>query len=240
MHPARIVELLQPFLGPADEESLTPSDLQHISMYIDILSRWNERINLTSVRSQEDIVTRHFGESFFAARHLFRNRSADSGGRFLQKAVPAQVAANAQSPATKNRIAVADLGSGAGFPGLPIKLWVPEIDLTLIESNHKKSTFLREVVRALTLTGVDIENSRAEMLTPAQFDLVTLRAVEGFAGTLGVAARLLASAGRLSLLIGSSQVPVARSALASFSWDVPIDVPMSHSRVLLVGSSPSG
>ena len=57
---------------------------------------------------------------------------------------------------------------GAGFPGIPIKLWAPEISLTLIESNHKKATFLREVARALTLTDVDIQNARAESLLAAR------------------------------------------------------------------------
>src|SRR6202044_2663221 len=86
---------------------------------------------------------------------------------------------------------VADIGSGAGFPGVPIKLWAPNIALTLIESNHKKATFLREVARSLTLTNVNILNVRAEEVAQ-RFDLVTLRAVERFADTLPDAARLLA------------------------------------------------
>jgi 16S rRNA (guanine527-N7)-methyltransferase len=129
---------------------------------------------------------------------------------------------------------VADLGSGAGFPGIPIKLWAPNIALTLIESNHKKATFLREVARALTLTDIDIQNVRAETLPPSTFDAVTLRAVERFAETLPVAARLLAPGGRLALLIGDSQVDIARSALPTFAWDPPI--PQSQSRVLLTGT----
>src|ERR1700735_921699 len=84
MHPARIAELLQPFLPPAPnrchsepakagEESavLSVTQLQSISIYIDILLHWNSRINLTAIRNEEEIVPRHFGESLFAARHLF-------------------------------------------------------------------------------------------------------------------------------------------------------------------------
>jgi 16S rRNA G527 N7-methylase RsmG len=83
MHPARIAELLQPFLFPpnpchsepakAGEEPavLSATQLQSISTYIDILLHWNARINLTAIRNEEEIVTRHFGESLFAARHLF-------------------------------------------------------------------------------------------------------------------------------------------------------------------------
>ena len=81
MHPARIAELLDPFLGPQGQTP-DPRDLiSHISTYIDILLRWNARINLTAIRDPEDIVTRHFGESLFAARHLFPSGSAALQGR---------------------------------------------------------------------------------------------------------------------------------------------------------------
>src|SRR6202166_4167383 len=125
MEPARIAELLQPFLGPANDQRLTANDLSNISIYIDLLLRWNARINLTAIRQPEEIVTRHFGESLFAARQLFPRRLSVSGAA----ATPVQVA---------------DVGSGAGFPGIPIKLWAPNIFLTLIESNQKKAIFLRE------------------------------------------------------------------------------------------------
>ncbi len=153
MTPARIAELLQPFL---EAQPLSPAHLYSISTYIDILRRWNARINLTAIRDPEEIVTRHFGESFFAARHLFPVSS--SAAKTIEVPPCPSV-----SPVVK-AVEVADLGSGAGFPGIPIKLWAPHISLTLIESNHKKSTFLREVVRALTLTGVNIQNARAETL----------------------------------------------------------------------------
>jgi len=133
------------------------------------------------------------------------------------------------------QIRLADLGSGAGFPGLPIKLWAPNIALTLIESNQKKATFLREVARALTLTDVNIQNARAETLPPSTFDVVTLRAVERFAIALPVAAALLAPRGRLALLISSSQLTMTNTTLPALTWDTPIPVPGSQSRLLLLG-----
>jgi 16S rRNA (guanine527-N7)-methyltransferase len=184
MNAARIAELLAPFIGEHD----APALFANISTYIDILVRWNARINLTAIRDPEQIVTRHFGESLFLARNLFVGTAA----------VPSTLA---------------DLGSGAGFPGIPIKLWAPSIALTLIESNHKKAAFLREIARSLTLTDIDIQNARAETLPPAAFDVVTLRAVERFEGALPVAARLLKPQGRLALLIGSAQISQARSLL---------------------------
>ena len=264
MDPARIAELLQPFLvppspssapkdlssraqpdgsqserpgaveGPAvlsfqpgfsREESavLAPAQLQSISIYIDLLLRWNARINLTSVRDPEQIVTRHFGESLFAARHLF--------------------------PRVPSNDHVIDLGSGAGFPGLPLKIWAPHIRLTLVESNHKKATFLREVARALTLTNVNVFAGRAEDLasqlqtamTGAQQPrahercTVTLRAVERLETVLPTALSLAGHGGRLALLIGQAQVGLALALAPTMKWFEPIRVPLSSSRILLVG-----
>ncbi|HTW57986.1 MAG TPA: 16S rRNA (guanine(527)-N(7))-methyltransferase RsmG [Terriglobales bacterium] len=251
MLPARIAELLDPFLGaattpsPRDSEPgqrpgeepafLSPAQLQLISTYIDILLRWNARINLTAIRDPEQIVTRHFGESLFAARHLFPRAPAVCPVSSAVKDFDVDVA-NDQRP-TANHVRVADLGSGAGFPGLPIKLWAPNISLTLIESNHKKAAFLREVTRALTLTDVNIQTARAEALAGIIYDVVTLRAVERFETILPTAARLVAPRGRLALLIGSAQQGRARAILPAFSWYNPIPIPGSQSRIMIVGRS---
>jgi 16S rRNA (guanine527-N7)-methyltransferase len=141
--------------------------------------------------------------------------------------------AEARSP--KAEASLADVGSGAGFPGIPIKLWAPKISLTLIESNHKKATFLREVARALTLTDINIQNARAETLPPATFDVVTLRAVERPTKALSTAATLLAAGGRLALLISSSQLETTRFTLPHLTWNPPIPIPQSQSRILLIG-----
>ena len=110
----RIAELIAPYYE-------TPSDalLEQLSAYLDLLVRWNTRLNLTAIREPEEIVERHFGESLFTARHL------PSGETLL------------------------DFGSGAGFPGLPIQLALPWLRVTLAESQKKKSSFLREAVRVL-------------------------------------------------------------------------------------------
>ena len=238
MHLSRIAELLQPFLisspnschseqgrRPGEEPAVfSATQLQHISTYIDILLRWNARINLTAIRNEEEIVTRHFGESLFAARHLFPLTAHVEQDAFVRQFE------------RRSEICVADLGSGAGFPGLPIRLWAPEISLTLIESNQKKTAFLREVVRALTLTNINIQNVRAENMDPKQtFDLVTLRAIERFAAVLPTAAKLVATGGRLALLIGSSQVDEAKVVLPEFAWHPEIPIPSSKARTLLVG-----
>jgi 16S rRNA (guanine527-N7)-methyltransferase len=255
MNLARISELLHPFLDPA--QPLTEEDLNYISTYIDILTHWNSRINLTAIRDPEDIVTRHFGESLFAARHLFpRDFSVSSvsgacpdegrvvkdpddshakfpGDQHSPTGCPISRAPFAREVGTTNHPTVADVGSGAGFPGIPIKLWVPHIALTLIESNQKKSTFLREITRALTLTHVDIQNARAETLPEKSFDVVALRAVERFEDILPIAANLVAPTGRLALLISSAQLPHAQSSLPNLSWSTPLPVPQSRSRIVV-------
>lgn len=218
MDQARIAELLQPYLGADIDQRLTTNDLHSISIYIDLLQRWNARINLTAIRNEEEIVTRHFGESLFAARRLFPLCSS--------------------VPSVAKGLEVADVGSGAGFPGIPIKLWAAQISLTLIESNHKKATFLGEVTRALTLTDVNIKNDRAEALAGLTFEVVTLRAVERFNSILPVAARLVAPGGRLALLIGSAQYESAQAALPSFTWQDPLPIPGSQSRIVAIGKRP--
>jgi len=206
MEPARIAQLLEPFLA----SPLSGAQLQSISTYIDILLRWNARINLTAVRDAEHIVTRHFGESLFAARTLFPHPPS-AGARLV------------------------DLGSGAGFPGLPIKIWAPEITVTLIEANQKKSTFLREVVRALALAEAEVFAGRAEEFPPATADVVTLRAVERFEAALPIAARLAKPSGRLALLIGEAQLPNAQNVIPSQRW-AATPIPLSENRILAVSA----
>lgn len=211
----RISALLSPFL----EEPLSALQLEHISIYVDILLRWNARINLTALRTPEEIVTRHFGESFFLARHLFphkfKEKSTGKGGRVL------------------------DIGSGAGFPGLPLKIWNQAMNLTMIESNHKKATFLREVVRTLGLNDVVVKTDRAEELARdpgfPRSDFVTFRAVENFEKILNLAVTFLVPGGRLTLLLGASQSESLRE-VSSVRWEDPILVPQSHSRILATGS----
>jgi 16S rRNA (guanine527-N7)-methyltransferase len=228
MDTARIAALLEPFL----DQPLPSPALEQISIYIDLLLRWNARINLTAIRNPEEIVTRHFGESFFLASHLFPERVART--LLSAQGLPASKKADGMPPHTR----VLDLGSGAGFPALPLKIWSPNIHLTLIESNHKKAAFLRELVRSLTLTDVNVITERAETLVikdPPQAAVVTLRAVERFDTVLPLAIRFLSPSARLALLIGASQFPNLLRLAPTVDWRPSISIPQSHSRVLAIG-----
>lgn len=203
MDARRISALLQPFVRGA----LSEEQLNAFVTYLDLLGRWNERINLTAVRAPEEMVTRHFGESIFAAEQLLPQNKA---------------------------VEICDVGSGAGFPGLPLKIVRPQARVTLIEAHGKKATFLREVIRALNLTEIEVATVRAETIE-RQFDVVTLRAVEHFADVLPTAAKLVRVNGQLALLIGVSQIDDAKQALPMFGWRAAELLPKSSTRVLLQG-----
>jgi 16S rRNA (guanine527-N7)-methyltransferase len=154
--------------------------LPQLSTYLDLLLKWNARTNLTAIREPEEIVRRHFGESLFAARHL-----------------------------APNTVTLLDFGSGAGFPGLPIALLRPDIQITLAESQNKKATFLREAVRTLNLTNVEVWAARAETLPlTRQFQTIALRAVDNMEVALPAATALIAPEGQLVLLTTTTHLPM--------------------------------
>jgi 16S rRNA (guanine527-N7)-methyltransferase len=201
MEASALRDLLAPFVPAAE---LDDALLASVSVHLDLLTRWNQRMNLTALRSPEEMVVRHFGESLFAARALL-SRDAQQE--------------------------VFDLGSGAGFPGLPLKYWASRLQLTLIESRGKKATFLREVGRALHLTGFSVLNVRAESLSQ-RASLVTLRAVESFDHALITASRLVATGGQLAILIGATQRERALTLLPD-GESTSLDLPSSQQRILL-------
>jgi 16S rRNA (guanine527-N7)-methyltransferase len=183
-----IAELLAPYLG---SEKLADAQLAKISAHLDLLLKWNGRMNLTAVRDPAQIVTRHFGEALFTARHLFP--AADSEGT------------------------LADVGSGAGFPGLPIAIARPHLHVTLIEAHGKKAVFLKESVRAAGIANVRVLASRAESCIE-RFDVVAFRAVERFREIVPISATLAKPQGRLAGLVGSSQVEAAEDLIGG-KWE---------------------
>lgn len=125
---------LNELLSAARLECLDLELAERFGDYCSLLIRWNARTNLTAVRDEEGILSRHFVESIACARALQAGISS-----------------------------LLDFGSGAGFPGIPIALCRPEIAVTLAESQGKKAAFLREAVRTLGLSSV-VHSGRAERL----------------------------------------------------------------------------
>jgi 16S rRNA (guanine527-N7)-methyltransferase len=210
MEPTVISALLAPYV-----EVLAPGQVEQVSIYLDLLLKWNARMNLTAIRDPENIVKRHFGESFFLARHL-----------------PAELSD------------LTDIGSGAGFPAIPIKIYRPTLKTRLVEAQQRKATFLREVARALTLD-IEVVNSRVEdwlRNQPQTASIVTFRAVEKFETVLPTAAALVrktnqpsGQSGTLAILIGSAQVSLAKALLPDWRFKPEISVPGGENRVILRG-----
>jgi 16S rRNA (guanine527-N7)-methyltransferase len=166
----RFQELLAPFLSGC-RRNIPESLLPRLSVYLDLLLRWNARTNLTAIRDPEQIVSRHFGESLFAGCCL--------AGRMAEGTT------------------LLDLGSGAGFPGLPIQLLYPETAVVLAESQGKKAAFLREAVRALGVK-TEVWAARVETMPPDRlFEVVTLRAVDRMESMRAVGLERLRAGGQL-------------------------------------------
>src|SRR5258708_61122 len=181
-------ETIQRALG---EFNLTASAQQvlWIQQYIAMLLKWNEKISLTAIREPLEILYRHFCESMYAA-----------------VAVPLE------------RGRLADVGSGGGFPGLPLKIIRPDLQVFLVESNVKKATFLAETIRELELEGARVIVSRYEELSEevAPLDVVCSRAVGEFRAFLACAGSPQIAATQAVLWIGGSDLQEARRALG---WD---------------------
>jgi 16S rRNA (guanine527-N7)-methyltransferase len=184
-----------------------PQQVILIQQYIRTLLRWNEKLNLTAIRDPLEILYRHFCESMFAAGAI---------------------------PVDKGRLA--DIGSGPGFPGIPLKIIRPELELCLVESNVKKGTFLAEVVRELRLTNSRVLISRYEELGEevAPLDYVCSRAVGEFGPFLEWAGSDRVQAGQVILWIGGRDLEEVQKN-RNWVWREPILIPKSLQRYLLVG-----
>lgn len=178
-----------------------------IQQYMRMLLAWNEKINLTALRDPLEILYRHFCDSMYAA-----------------VAVPLE----------SGRLA--DVGSGGGFPGLPLKILRPDLELFLVESNVKKATFLAEVVRELGLADTHVLVSRYEELSEEliPLDTVCSRAVGEFVPFLRWAGSERIAAKQAILWIGARDLEEVRRN-QGWEWREPIAVPHSLRRFLLVG-----
>jgi 16S rRNA (guanine527-N7)-methyltransferase len=179
-----------------------------IQQYIKILLTWNDKLNLTAIRDPLDILYRHFCDSMYATVAV---------------------------PVGKGRLA--DVGSGAGFPGLPMKIMCPDLQVFLVESSVKKATFLAEVIRELGLTDARVLVSRYEELGEevAPLDFVCARALGQFGALLDWAGSRRVAAKRVVLWIGTRDLDEIRR-IKTWDWLEPILVPYSLRRLLLVGA----
>lgn len=166
--------------------------------YLALLVRWNRTYNLTAIREPHEMVTLHLLDSLALAPHL------DGVAR------------------------LADLGAGAGLPGIPLALARPGLQVELVESNGKKARFMRQAVRTLGLANATVHECRAEALDlPGRFDAITARALATLADIVAVGGHLLRPGGRLLALKGVR--PDDEIAALPAGWQVgditPLRVP---------------
>ena len=196
--------LLEPF-----QLELNSSQITQLLAYLDLLLYWNRKINLTSIRTEKECVTRHFGESLYLARWV----------------------------ALKGNLL--DIGSGAGFPGLALRIAFPELATTLLEPVAKKRAFLKEAARVCSISGVEVRPERLEDFSrqspSATFDTITARAVGHFDSLVPQALNLLKSDGRICLWIGQNQCQRVHESSEWMQWGGPIAIPMGREREILVG-----
>jgi len=202
-----VASRLNEMLVAAGLKALEFERAERFTVYCDLLLRWNARMNLTAVRDEDGVLSRHFVESIACAQ-----------------ALPAGIAT------------LLDLGSGAGFPGIPIALCRPEIAVTLTESQGKKAAFLYEAVRILGLS-CKVHSGRAEMLS-SRFDCVALRAVDRMREAVQLAAALVDQNGWLAVMTTGGELEGLKALLgAEISWRDPLPLSGSECRVLALGRS---
>lgn len=167
--------------------SVTKENLASLAKYKDLLVEYNKKFNLTAIKSDEEIYLKHFYDSLT----LIKAYSLNGNLKLL------------------------DIGTGAGFPGLVLKIFYPDLELTLLDSNHKKIAFLEVVIKELNLKNVTCINSRAENLPKTYreyFDIVTSRAVAHLRILLELSIPYLKVGGKLIAMKGLSEEEIKESA----------------------------
>ena len=175
---------------------LSEAQVAQLEQHFELLQRWNKVLNLTGLEKVDEIVERHYCESLFLGEHL------PSGS-----------------------VTIADVGSGAGFPGVPLAVLRPECLVTLIESHQRKSVFLREVTRELP--NVRVTAVRAEDVRE-RFEWAVARAVK-FASIEKALSRLVLHVA----VLGVDERPNL-----CFTWNNPVKLPWGKNRYLWLGRVP--
>lgn len=159
---------------------LTDEQADACRFYLVELEKWNRKINLTAIRGEQEIAVKHFLDSFSYVLGF----DTREGARLL------------------------DMGSGAGFPALPLKIALPGLKITLVESVQKKASFLRHIIRMLKLDDAHVLDTRTDRLSPdhhGAYDIVTARAFADMTLALQEGSRFLRPRGRMVLSRGPGE-----------------------------------
>ncbi|MCD6452123.1 MAG: 16S rRNA (guanine(527)-N(7))-methyltransferase RsmG [Acidobacteria bacterium] len=186
---------------------LPPEVLERSDRYYRLLAEWNQKVSLTSIVKEEEVVRYHFLEGFFLAQFL------------------------------PGRGKMVDVGSGAGFPALPAKLLLSKMELILVEPVMRKVLFLREVVRALSLSSVEVFRGRMEELShfyrDLQADVVTSRALGRYDAFFSFCRQALSPSGRAILFVSERGRRDLSSSTSGFSLVQEVQLPTRRRGFLL-------
>ncbi|NLP43989.1 MAG: 16S rRNA (guanine(527)-N(7))-methyltransferase RsmG [Peptococcaceae bacterium] len=179
---------------------ISEAQLKQFAIFTDLLLEWNERINLTAITELDEIMVKHFLDSLIFCKWLDRS-------------------------SFKENIVLADLGTGAGFPGIPLKIIFPQMKIVLIDSLNKRINFLNIVKKELCLENLETHHARAEDIGRdinfrQTFDIVVARAVAELAVLLEYCSPLLKVGGHLLAAKGQNpeaEVTSSQRALAELN-----------------------
>lgn len=190
------------------ELELSRAQLEQVQTYLRLLLRWNERINLIGLRDPRRIVRELFCESIYLTRITLLT------GRLL------------------------DIGSGAGFPGVALKVAEPHLAVVLLEPSHRKFAFLKEVVRTLQLSDVLVVDQRLadySLSCEVSFDVATTRAVALGKEFLRVVRSMLEVGGKFVVFSSRRLVGRVVNVNVGFDWAEPRPIPHTHGRMIVLG-----
>ena len=171
-----------------DIPPVNESIIFQLKVYLDLIVKWNQKINLTSEKSSKEILERHIFDSLQYARALFPKDE------------------------------IADIGSGAGFPAMPLKIIYPDLRVTLIDSQRKRCSFLETAILKLGLEGIRVINERAEKVLPSCLvKAVIFRAVSDINNCLVLAAPFLKIGGEVILIRNFKQKDLENTLPDGFS-----------------------
>ena len=155
--------------------NLDDDKLNRLERFYELLTEWNEKINLTTITKKEDVYLKHFYDSLTLIKGVDLN----------------------------NNISLCDVGTGAGFPGIVLKICFPQIKITLIDSLQKRVNYLNEIIKELGLKDIEAFHYRMEdysRLNEEKFDIITARAVGNTKLLCEISVRALKTNGRLVLM----------------------------------------
>jgi len=185
--------------------ALSAEQTNSIFIYLTELKKWNQKINLTAIRDERDVLIKHVLDSL----------------SFMMVLTP--------SPGLK----LLDMGSGAGFPAIPIKLIQPDIEVTMVESVRKKASFLRHIIRTLKLTGIEVQDKRTQDIPDSFrniYDVVTARAFADINMAIKSGQPFLKHGGTMVLSRGPEEsIDVKKLAMYGIELEKRIDVTLPFS-----------